>query len=168
MQRTVTGAGIRSITKALSVLKRLLHLFAASVIAAGLASAISSQMVIADLQGFGLNVSLSQRIAVTASDLMSLGFALLGLFLLAFLSAFGVASALQKKLGGNRTIWLSVAGLISIPASVMLLKLMMGMTLVSAARSIYGLILYSCCGLVGGYLFAYLHGKSAPRECVDV
>jgi hypothetical protein len=51
------------------------------------------------------------------------------------------------------------AGLISLPASLMLIKSLLGGTPYAAARTDFGMVLIALCGLFGGWLFARLTQK---------
>jgi hypothetical protein len=121
-----------------------------------LSSIIGTQIIIADLQGFGLDVSLSDRLAATIHDIYGLALTLPILISVAFLVAFGVAALGNRFVGGKRMYWYLAAGFTSVPAALMLIKSLMGGTLFAAARSGYGMFLIALCSLAGGWVFARL------------
>lgn len=124
-----------------------------------LASVAGTQIVLSDVTSFGLEVSYSDRVSATIHDIVGLGPILSILITAAFLAAFLVAALCGKFLGGNRTYWYLVAGFTSIPATLTLIKELMGGTLFAAARSGSGMFLIALCGLAGSYLFTRLTRK---------
>ena len=62
-----------------------------------LASVVSTQLVLADVAGFGLTVTMSDRIHTTIGDLLGLGPTLLMLVGLTFAVAFPLAALGQRQ-----------------------------------------------------------------------
>jgi len=136
---------------------RIMLCFIISVVTSVLlASVVGTQLVLADVLSFGLDVSLSDRLSATFHDIIGLAPTLSILIAAAFLVAFLVAALCQRLLGGNRTYWYLAAGFTSLPATLMLIKLLMGGTLFAAARTGSGMLMIALCGLAGGWVFARL------------
>jgi hypothetical protein len=126
-----------------------------------LTSIIGTQLVLADIMSFGLDVSFTDRVSATTHDIVGLAPVLSILITTTLFIAFLVAAGCNRYLGGNRTYWYLAAGFVSLPASLILIKLFMGATLFAAARSGTGMLLFALCGLVGGGVFARLTQKKA-------
>ena len=121
-----------------------------------LASIVGTQIILADIMSFGLDVSYPDRVSATIHDIIGLSPTLSILTGAAFLVAFLVAALCSRFLGGNRTYWYMAAGFTSIPVTLILVKALMGGTLFAAARGGFGMLLIAVCGLVGGWIFARL------------
>lgn len=121
-----------------------------------LASIVGTQIILADIMSFGLDVSYSDRISATIHDIAGLSTTLSILIGAAFLVAFLVAALCFRFVGGNRTYWYMAAGFTSIPVTLILVKALMGGTLFAAARGGFGMVLIAFCGGVGGWIFARL------------
>ena len=119
-------------------------------------SIISSQLVLADIQSFGLVVSFYDRLSMTVKDIMGLGPVLLLMISASFSIAFTIAKFAYRLIGGNRHIWFALAGFCSFPVTLLLIKYFMGVTLLASARTSAGMIFVACCCLFGGYLYAIL------------
>jgi len=124
-----------------------------------LASIVGTQIVLADILSFGIEVSLSDRISATFHDIVGLAPTLSILIGAAFLVAFVVAALCTRFLGGKRMYWYLAAGFTSLPATLMLIKSMMGGTLFAAARTGFGMLLIALCGLAGAWVFVRLTQK---------
>lgn len=149
------------------MLKTVVFYFAAVIDAVLLISIVSTQLVLADIEGFGLHVSLSDRLQATTHDLLGLAVPLLLLIGLSFIISFVIARYLHRSLGGNRTLWYMAAGFTSVPAAIMLIKYFMGGTLLASARTSLGMFLIACCSMAGGWLFAYLSAAYGKKETDD-
>lgn len=119
-----------------------------------LASITGTQVVLAEILGFGLDVSLADRLSATFHDIVGLAPVLIILTGSAFLVAFPVAALCARFLDRSRTYWYLAAGFSSLPVTLILIKWFMGVTLFAAARTLSGMLLFALCGLVGGWLFA--------------
>ena len=138
--------------------------FVVAVVAATtLASIISTQFVIAGLQGIGVDIPFGTRVSMTVTDL-----ALLRIYLImggaAMLVAFVVAGACTRWLPGSRQVWFSVAGFAALTCVLMLIESMLGAMLIAGARSLPGLLLQGVAGAFGGWTFERLTSarKSEP------
>jgi hypothetical protein len=142
--------------KKMKILKTILNYLIAVVTAFLLASVAGTQVIVSELQGFGLAVPVSDRLAATLHDIAGLAPTLTILIAVAFLIAFVIAALGSRYVGGRRTYWYLAAGFTSPPAALMLLKFLMGATLFAAARTPAGMLLFALCGMTGGWLFARL------------
>ena len=127
-----------------------------------LTSIVSTQLILADVAGFGIPVSIGDRIGATIHDLIGLAVPLLLLVGLSFLIAFIIAKYVHRYIGGSRTIWYMAAGFTSIPSAIVLIKAAMGGTLLASARTPLGMMLIAFCGMAGGWIFAWLTSKFNP------
>lgn len=124
-----------------------------------LTSIVSTQLVLADVSGFGLQVSIGDRVSATLHDLLGLAPALLPITGVGFLIAFTAARNAHRIVGGGRTAWFTAAGFVSLPAAMLIMKFSMGLTGLAAARTPAGLLLVGCCSLTGGWLYGYLSSR---------
>ena len=86
---------------------------------------------------------------------------------MSFAVAFLIAFLGHRRLGGNRIAWYMAAGLTSFPATIMLLRIVMGVNVVAAARHLPGLIILSLCCMLGGWAFGWLTGRFGGTEKTD-
>lgn len=130
------------------------------LVAALLTSFVSSQIILSELEGFGLSVSLSDRITVTITDLVSLGITLVVLIAPGFLLGFTIAKYAHRFIGGHRKLWYAIAGFSSFPATLYLIKYFMGVTLLASARTPWGMLMTGFCCMIASWLFANLTSVS--------
>jgi drug/metabolite transporter (DMT)-like permease len=143
----------------MSKLKTILFFISAVIDAAILTSVVSTQLVLADIKRFGLEVSIGDRVEATIHDLIGLMLPLLMLIGLSFLISFVIARYAYRTLGGNRTLWYMAAGFTSVPAAILIIKYFMGGTLLASARTSLGMFLVACCCMAGGWMFAFLSSR---------
>ena len=138
--------------------------FIATVLATFLlASIVGTQLVLADILGFGLVVSSADRVSATIHDIAGLATMLPILISVTFLLAFIIAESGRRIMSGKHTYWYMAAGLTSLPAALTLIKTLMGGTVFAAARTGFGMLLIALCGLIGGWLFARLVNRGKPE-----
>ena len=135
--------------------RRVIGFVVAVVAATTLASIISTQFVIAGLQGIGVEIPFGTRVSMTVTDL-----ALLRVYVImggtAMLVAFLVAGACAKWLPGSRQVWFTVAGFAALTGVLMLVESVLGAMLIAGARSLPGLLLQGVAGAFGGWTYARL------------
>ena len=141
------------------MIKTILAFVAAIVVAYLLISIMGAQYVIADIQSYGIAVSLSDRVAASWHDIQGLIPVMIILVSAAFLVSFLIAALGSRFLGGNRRNWYLAAGASSLPATMLLMKAAIGITPFAAAGSGFGLLLISVCGLGGAWVFTRLTQK---------
>ncbi len=139
---------------------KLLFIFALAVVTTYLLmSLVGTQLVLADVGSFGLEVSFADRVSASLHDMLGLLPILLALVSVALAVAFSLANRCIRWFAGSGVFWYSFAGLCSMPAALLLIKYFMGITIFAAARSSLGMFLVSLCGLAGGWVFAQLMHK---------
>ena len=147
----------------MKLIKTMLY-FVATVLATFLlTSIVGTQLVLADILGFGLVVSSADRVSATIHDIAGLFTMLPILISVTFLLAFTIAESGRRIMSGKRTYWYMAAGLTSMPAALTLIKTLMGGTVFAAARTGFGMLLIALCGLIGGWLFARLVNRGKPE-----
>ena len=147
----------------MKLIKTMLYFFVAVLATFLLASIVGTQLVLADIQSFGLVVSLSDRVSATTHDIAGLATMLPILISVTFLLAFIIAESGRRITSGKRIYWYTAAGLTSLPASLTLIKTLMGGTVFAAARTGSGMLIIALCGLFGGWLFARLVNMGKPE-----
>ena len=147
----------------MKLIKTMLYFIVAVLATFLLASIVGTQLVLADIQGFGLVVSSADRVAATIHDIAGLATMLPILISVTFLLAFIIAESGRRIMSGRRTYWYMAAGLTSLPAALTLIKTLMGGTVFAAARTGSGMLLIALCGLIGGWLFARLVNRGKPE-----
>ena len=151
----------------MSMLKTALFFISAVIDAALLTSIVSTQLVLADIKSFGLEVSIGDRLEATTHDLIGLMLPLLILIGLSFLVSFVIARYAVRIIGGNRTLWYMAAGFTSVPCAILIIKFVMGGTLLAAARTSLGMFLVACCCMAGGWIFAFLSSRFGDAGAAD-
>ena len=144
---------------------KVIGLFIASVIiAALLTSFVSTQIILSELDDFGIYVTLIDRIVATANDLIALGTTLAVLIAPSYLFGFTIAKYAHQFTGGNRRLWYAAAGFSSFPATLYLIKYFMGVTLLASARTSWGMFLAGLCCMLAGWFFATFTKVSSLKE----
>jgi hypothetical protein len=136
-------------------------LFPAVLLAYVLASILFTQTILAAVQGMGLEVSMSMRLATTVHDLIGLSSSYLLLILVAFILALPVAAGLIRLLPGHRALLFTLAGFVAIVALHSIMKALLGLSGIAATRTLAGLLAQGIAGAVGGYCY---HLLSRPRQ----
>ena len=133
---------------------RLAKAFFPAVIAAYLlASVIFTQMTLATVQSFGLEVSFTQRLAATWHDILGMASSYLLLLLVAFLIALPVAARLTRLLPTRRAFLFTLAGFIAVVALHVIMKLALGLSGIAVTRTFFGLLGQGLGGALGGYVY---------------
>ena len=121
-----------------------------------LTSIAGTQLVLADIRGYGLTITLSERLAATFHDIHGLVPTLPMLIGATFLIAFSVAAVGHRFLRGHRRYWYMAAGFTSLPVAMMLIKSTLGANPFAAAGTVTGLLFIALCSMAGALLFARL------------
>jgi len=150
------------------MLKTAVFFVAAVIDAAILTSIVSTQIVLHDIKGFGLEVSFDDRLDATIHDLVGLAAPLLIIIGLGFLVALPTARYASQRLGGRSTWWFLAAGFLSIPATLLIIRFFMGLTVLASARTWTGMFLVACCGMAGASVFVYLRTRFGRSLIADV
>jgi len=136
--------------------KPILAFFAAVVVAYLLLSVMGTQFVLADVKSYGLAISLTDRLTATLHDIYGLFPVLLILVSATLFIAFVIASICNQFIGGQRRYWFRVAGFTSLPITMLLVKMAMGVTPFAMAGTGFGLLLIALSGLAGSSVYVRL------------
>jgi len=128
-----------------------------------LVSIVSTQIILAEVQSFGLSISTEIRVNATIEDLLGLAPALYLLISIGFLVGFIIAKYAYQLIGGNRILWYVGVGITSFPITIHLIQYVMGLTPIASARTPLGLFLTTCCCIISAWLFAFLTSHSAAQ-----
>lgn len=145
---------------------RILRAFAVAVVLmAGLGTVAQTQFVLAALGAVGAPLSLADRLAMTADDL--LGFAPLyaGLVAIGFLIAFSAAGLVRRWLPLPRLPVFALAGAVCIAVMLVLMReVFFGIPLIAGTRSPAGVAAQIACGAVAGAVFVALLPHATRRQ----
>jgi len=147
----------------MQIFKRYAGAFIAAVLTTGiLASAFSTQFVVAALQDVGAVIPMSTRLTMTAKDLailQTLGLVTAACFLIGFL----VAQLGVNFVGGSRTAWFVVAGASALVCTLLLMSWQLQLMPIAGARTQLGLAFQGLAGAIGGLVFATLSNKNTVK-----
>ena len=121
-----------------------------------LASIASTQSVLGNLVDMGVTIDLSTRFGAIGHDLLGLMTIYLPIIGIAFLIAWPVNALIVKQLPRMRTIGYALAGFIAIVAAHLILKQLVEITGIAAARTGFGLFVQGLAGAAGGLIFVRL------------
>lgn len=132
-------------------MKRFLRLvagFALSVLLAeALAALASTQFVLAELSGLGIDVSLADRVAMSLHDIAGMLPLYGGIIAMAFIIALPVAAWLSRRAPRLRAALYFAAGFVGLVTAIKLMNLAFDIMPIAGARSLAGLLVQ---GLAGG------------------
>jgi hypothetical protein len=126
-----------------------------------LAAASATQYVVAQLAGMGIDVSLSERLAMTLQDLVGMAGMFLPMVAFALLIAFMTAALLCRWLSRWRLPLYLLAGAVAVVCIHLGLHLAFGITPVAIGRSAGGLLLQALAGAAGGFTYLSLIRRQA-------
>ena len=147
---------LTELKKGQCMLKTIALFIFTTITATLLVCIVSTQIVLADVQSFGLNITTEVRLDATIKDLIGLGPVLYLLTAPGFLLGFIVAKYAHKFMGGNRMAWYIAAGCTTFPLTMYLIQYNMGLTIIAAVRTPIGLFLATVCCMTCAWLFAFL------------
>ena len=138
--------------------------FPAVLLAYAVASLLATQTVLANLGDLGVPVPMAVRLEASLHDLLGMTAYLL-LILLAFVLAMPVAAGLVRahRVPGSRLFWFTLAGFSGMLALHLIMREVLGIWVVAAAREWDGLLLQCLAGALGGWLFAVI-SKARPAD----
>jgi len=137
-----------------------LALLLAVLTAYALAAVAATQSVMARLAEMGVTVPVDVRISTTFSDLINMAGTLLPLLLIALGLGFAVAAIVSRRRPDWKKLGYPLAGFAAVITMYLLMRMVLELTPVAAARSIEGLLLQGVAGAVGGWVFYLL---AAPK-----
>ena len=141
------------------VIKIALSFVASVILGSLLVSIFATHLNLAEVAGFGLPVSFSDRLAATAHDVVGLTPQLPIVITLSYLTAFIVAEACHRFFGGIRIYWYLLAGFSSFPSALLLIAWAVGGMMLAPARTTSGMFIMALCSTAGGWLFAHLSAR---------
>lgn len=142
--------------------RRLAAFIVAAFVTYLIAAIAATASVMANLAEMGFAVSLADRFVTTLADLAGLLPAFLPLLAVALLLGFLVAGLIVRWQPGWRSFGYPLAGFAAVVVMHLLLKAVLGITPIAAAREVGGLLMQGIAGAAGGYAFFYL--TSRPQD----
>tara|TARA_R110001599_G_scaffold8651_5_gene42008 strand:- start:43073 stop:43516 length:444 start_codon:yes stop_codon:yes gene_type:complete len=138
--------------------------FPAVLLAYVTASLLATQTVLANLGDMGVVVPLTVRLEASLHDLLGM-IAYLLLILLAFVLAMPVAAGLVRahRVPGPRVFWFALAGFVGVLMLHLIMREVLGIWVIAAAREWPGLLLQCSAGALGGWLFSIM-SKAQPAQ----
>ena len=124
-------------------------------------SVLMTQVVLANVTGFGVAVDLPSRLSMTLADLGGLSTSYLPLVVIAMVIAMLIATLLGRAIPRRRSVLILLAGLTAPPTLVFVMTLTFGMNPLAGAAGAGGLLLQAVAGLAGGFVF---QGIAGPRD----
>jgi len=120
---------------------------------------VSTQIILAEVQTFGLSISTSVRLEATMKDLLGLFPALYLLISAGFFIGFIIAKYAHQFIGGKRMVWYMIAGATTFPLTLYIIQFTMGLTIIASARTPEGLLLTTCCCIFSAWVFSFLTSR---------
>jgi hypothetical protein len=127
-----------------------------------LGSLFMSQLVLARIGRFGVEVELADRLRVTLADFSGLSTSYLPLIAVALGIAILVAALLGRFLPKQRRGLYLLAGLVAPPALIGIMTLTFGMNPLAGSEGVTGLALQGLAGIVGAYVYCRVLGSPTP------
>lgn len=138
--------------------------FPAVILAFVLASILSTQMILANVQAMGLEVSPGVRMATTLQDILGMTSSYLLLITVAFILALPVAGWLAKRLPARSALLFASAGFVAIAALHVALQSALGIQAIAVTRTIPGLLGQCLAGAAGGWCYYLLRQRFSPAQ----
>ena len=126
-----------------------------------LASILSTQVVLAQVQAMGLQVGWDTRLSTTWQDIIGMASSYLVLITVAFALALPVAAWLARRFPGQRALLFVLAGFVALTALHLALHSALGIHVIAVTRTLPGLLGQCLAGAVGGYCYYRLR-RTAP------
>lgn len=147
------------------IFKRIGGWLAAVVTTVILGVTFQTQNVLARLGNIGADVSLSDRLSMTAYDIFYLGQPLLLFTSIALAFAFLTGGLLHHFVKFGRPIIFAVAGAIAILVMLFAMKAnFFDIHIIAGARDTIGISLQMLAGAIGGLVFARVNRKRVTRQ----
>ncbi len=144
---------------------RALLAFLLAVLCTYLAAAVlSTQSVMSSLTDMGVEISLAVRMSTTLSDLLGMYSTFVPLLAVALLLGFSVAGGLVRWQPGWRSFGFPLAGFLAVIVMHLLMREVLELTPVAAARNLLGLLLQGLAGALGGYVYVLVNAGRARQE----
>ena len=138
-----------------------------ALLALTLSAIVSTQLVLADIVSFGVQVPFSDRLNATLHDIVGLLPMFGPLLAIALLCGFAVAGLVVKYISTRRLTWYCTAGALSFISMILLMKLSLHLTPLAAARNTSGLLaLAGCCAVSGAVFHGLTRGRYNERQTI--
>ena len=138
---------------------RLAIYLAAVLVTYLLASIMATQSVVSSLSGMGVDISFSERAAMTLRDLAGMAGMFLPMVAFGLLTAFMATALICRYWNRWRIPLYLIAGAAALVGIHLALNLAFGITPVAIARTPLGLVMQGAAGAAGGLAFVYLSKK---------
>lgn len=126
-----------------------------------LASIFHSQFVLSALSDIDVQISLTDRLSMTLSDLLGLAPGYGSVILVALAVGFLIISAISKWMFPISSIRYPIAGALAIGGALLAMQPLLNVTLIAGAREPLGFAFQCMAGLVGGWVFLKLTKESS-------
>ena len=121
-----------------------------------------SQLNLSNLSDMGVSVSLGDRFAAFAHDLLSMTSVYLPIMAVALLVAFLFATLVLRWVPHLRTLGYVVGGAVGMLALILFFKVSMGTNPIAVTRTVVGFASQCLAGAVAGLIYVRLNVKSSP------
>ena len=125
-----------------------------------LASLFNTQFVIAGLESVNVAIPLSDRAMMSWLDIQGLAFTYGIVIMIGLLLAFSFMSWVNRFLA-LPTLWFPLGGAIAFIVMIAAMEPLLGVTLITGARSAAGWAAQCAAGVVGGFVFSYVKALGA-------
>ena len=121
-----------------------------------------SQLNLSNLSDMGVSVSLGDRFATFAHDLLSMTSVYLPIMAVALLVAFLFATLVLRWVPHLRTLGYVLAGVVGMLTLILFFKILMGTNPIPVTRTVVGFASQCLAGAVAGLIYVRLNVKSSP------
>jgi hypothetical protein len=125
-----------------------------------LASLFNTQFVIAGLESVNVVIPLRDRAMMSWLDIQGLAFTYGIVIMIGLLLAFSFMSWVNRFVV-LPTLWFPLGGAIAFIVMIAAMEPLLGVTLITGARSVAGWAAQCAAGVVGGFVFSYLKALGA-------
>jgi hypothetical protein len=146
-----------AITRFLGI--RLLIYLSAVVVAYLLATITATQSVISSLSGMGVELSFSERVAMSLFDIRGMAGMFLPMVAFGLLIAFMTTALICRYLNQWRIPLYILAGAVALVCIHLTLNFAFSVTTIAIARTPFGLLVQGITGAAGGYTYVYLSNR---------
>lgn len=133
---------------------------AAVLITYAIASALATQVTLAELRGMGMSLTLTDYFRATAHDFRVLSETYLPLIAAVMAPALFVASRLSRPLPKLRPFIFPLLGALAVTAPHYVGRWYLGYDYLSAVRDWHGLLLQALAGWFGAYYYLIIRGQA--------
>jgi MFS family permease len=125
----------------------------ATILAFVLASVLSTQMILANVQAMGLDVSMGVRLNTTFQDLIGMASSYLILITIAFILGLPVAAWLSRRAPSRSALLFTLAGFVAIAVLHLAIQAALSIHPVPVTRTLPGFLGQCLAGAAGGWCY---------------